>query len=171
MGVHGLSQITSILGPVRRLACFSGRTLPVRVHTAGAFKGKPIDVEIDDNSLMLLDFGGSRLAFLDATYCVEASLGPQLEIHGSAGTIAVTGPSILNATLQLYESERKDWRTIPVDPAPPIRDLGVLNLVETLRGEAELVLTGERGRHLVEIMAATSRAIAIGCAVTMETTF
>jgi hypothetical protein len=44
-------------------------------------------------------------------------------------------------------------------------------LVEALRGESELVLTGERGRHLVEIMAATTQAIAHGCAVTMETTF
>jgi predicted dehydrogenase len=171
MGVHGLSMITGILGPVRRLACFSGRTRPVRYHTAGAFKGKRIEVEIDDNSLLMLDFGDASFAFLDATYCVEATLSPHLEIYGSEGTLSVVGENFTKAELRLYESAKKAWRDVPVTPPPPIRDLGSLNLVETLRDEAELVLTGERGRHLVEIMSSTVEAAATGRTVELSTTF
>src|SRR5262245_4956576 len=44
MGVHGLSQITAIVGPVRRIACLSGRSQETRITTKGSFKGKTIDV-------------------------------------------------------------------------------------------------------------------------------
>src|SRR5437870_9847909 len=39
LGVHGLSMITAVLGPVRRLSCMSGRSQDVRMTTKGPFKG------------------------------------------------------------------------------------------------------------------------------------
>src|SRR5205823_635344 len=122
LGVHGLSQITAILGPVKRLTGFSGRSAPVRYTTAGPFTGKRIDVAIDDNSLLLLDFGDARFGFLDATYCVEATLSPSLEIHGTEGTLAVVNEGSRRGILRLFETSRHEWREVPVPEAPPIRD-------------------------------------------------
>ena len=170
LGVHGLSQITAILGPVKRLACFSGRALPVRVTTAGPFTGKRIDVAIDDNSLLLLDFGDARFAFLDATYCVPATLSPRLEIHGTEGTLAVVG-SPPTSVLKLYQTAKNVWRDVDVPEAPPVRDLGVLHLVDCLREGRDLVLTSERGRHLVEVLSAATRAAEAGQTLEMATTF
>jgi predicted dehydrogenase len=170
MGVHGLSQITAIIGPVRRLSCLSGRSQDVRITTKGAFAGKRIDVEIDDNSLLQLDFGDARFAFLDATYCVPASLGPRLEIHGTEGTLAVTGTPQA-PELQLYRTRMGEWQKVEVPAAPPIRDLGVLHMVDTLREGSELILTGERGRHLVEVMDKAPIAAAEGRTLEMETSF
>ena len=170
LGVHGLSQITSVLGPVQRLACFSGRSLPVRQITAGPFAGKRIDVEIDDNALLLLDFGRATFAFLDATYCVEASLGPRLEIYGSAGTISLTGRPH-RWTLQLYETARGAWREVEVPPASVVRDLGVLHTVECLLEGTPLRLTADHARHLVEIMAKAPEAAATGRTLALATRF
>ncbi|HEY3079801.1 MAG TPA: Gfo/Idh/MocA family oxidoreductase [Chloroflexota bacterium] len=173
MGVHGLSRITAILGPIRQLACMSGRSRQVRTTTAGPFTGKQIEVEIDDNSLLMLDFGEARFCFLDATYCVPATQGPRTEIHGADGTIAEVGvPGRANQTrLQLYRAEDKEWREIPVEPAPPCRDLGVLHMVDSLREGTPLVLTGEHGRHLVEVMAKAPEAARTGRTIPIETTF
>jgi predicted dehydrogenase len=170
LGVHGLSQITAIVGPVKRLVCISGRSQDVRMTTKGAFAGKRIDVEIDDNSLLTLDFGDARFAYLDATYCVPASLSPRLEIHGTEGTLTVVGTA-REATLKLYQTTTDEWVDVEVPPAPDNRDLGVLHLVDTLREDGELVLTAERGRHLVEVLAAAPEAARTGCAVEMTTTF
>lgn len=170
LGVHGLSQITSILGPAQRLACFSGRTLPVRYITAGPYAGKRIDVEIDDNSLLMLDFGNATFAFLDATYCVEASRGPRLEIHGSEGTISLEGWAS-QPGLYLYEPARQAWREVGVPPAPPVRDLGIWHMVGCLREGTPLRLTAEHGRHLVEIMTSAPVAAAAGSTVELQTTF
>jgi predicted dehydrogenase len=171
LGVHGLSMITAILGPVKRLNCLSGRATTVRTHTVNKYKGKTIDVAIDDNSLLLLDFGDSRFSFLDATYCVEATLGPSLEIHGTAGTIAVVDEPPRRGVVRLYESDKAAWREVRVPAPPPVRDLGVLHLVDCLREGKELILTGERGRHLVEIMAKAPVAAETGQIQEMSTSF
>ena len=170
LGVHGLSQITAIVGPVRRLSCLSGRSQPTRTTTAGPHKGKQIDVEIDDNSLLTLDFGDARFAYLDATYCVPATLSPRMEIHGTEGTLTLVGRP-QEPELKLYQTARGDWTDVAVEAAPPVRDLGVLHLVDCLREGGELVLTAERGRHLVEVLAAATEAARSGCAVEIATTF
>ena len=169
LGVHGLAQITSILGPVRRLSCASGRSQPERITTAGPSKGQRIDVNIDDNSLLLLEFGPATFGFLDATYCVEASLSPRLELYGSAGTLAMTAPG--GPPLQRYDPAAKGWHPVDVPAAPGVRDLGVLHLVECLLTGAPLTLTAEHARHLVEVMTAAPRAAAEGRAIPMQTTF
>jgi predicted dehydrogenase len=170
MGVHGLSQVTALLGPVRRLSCLSGQSVPVRYHTAGPYQGKRIDVAIDDNTLLLLDFGVGTFAFLDATYCVPATRGPQLEVYGSEGSISLSRRGH-EAAMHLYRSATAEWSEVAVPAPPPVRDLGVLHMVECLLGEGELLLTGERGRHLVEIMATGPRAAADGRTLELATTF
>jgi predicted dehydrogenase len=173
MGVHGLSQITAIVGPVRRISCMSGRSQETRVTTRGAYKGKRIDVEIDDNSLLMLDFGDARLGLLDATYCVPASKSPRMEIHGTEGTLSVVGQGTAprEPAVFLYRTATDSWEEIDVPPSPPLRDLGVLHMVECLREEKPLVLTGERGRHLVEVMAKAPLAAAESRTLDVETTF
>ncbi|HLZ10522.1 MAG TPA: Gfo/Idh/MocA family oxidoreductase [Chloroflexota bacterium] len=171
MGVHGLSRITAILGPVRRIACFSGRSRDVRYHTVNEFKGKRIDVEIDDSSLMMLDFGAAQFAFLDATYCVEATLGPSLEIHGSEGTIAVIEKGFRLVDIRLFESSKHVWRDVEIPPRSPCRDLGVLHLVDSLREGLPLRLTGERGRHLLDVMTAATRSATEGRTIELTTEF
>jgi predicted dehydrogenase len=138
--------------------------------TKGPHAGKRIDVDIDDNSLLTLDFGDARFAFLDATYCVPATLSPRLEIHGTEGTLTVIG-SAREAQLKLYQTAKDEWVDVEVPPAPDNRDLGVLHLVDTLQEGGELVLTAERGRHLVEVLAAAPEAARTGCAVEMTTAF
>jgi predicted dehydrogenase len=170
MGVHGLSQITALLGPVRQVSCLAGRSRPVRLHTAGPFSGKPIAVNIDDNSLLLLDFGQAVFAFLDATYCVPATLTPQLEIYGSAGTLSLAQREA-GGGLQLYRSADGRWQPVEVPADPPLRDLGLLHTVEALRGDQPLLLTAERGRHLVELMVAAPAAAQQGRTITLTTTF
>lgn len=171
MGVHGLSQITAILGPVRRLACMSGRTRDRRLTTAGAFKGLPIEVEIEDNAHFLLDFDAARFAYLDATYCVEATLAPRLEIHGAEGTLAVTGPRFAESRLHLYRTADGEWRELEPPSPPPVVDLGVWHLVQCLHEGGDLTLTPERGRHLLEVLSEAPRAAAEGRTLTMRTTF
>ncbi|HEU5087002.1 MAG TPA: Gfo/Idh/MocA family oxidoreductase, partial [Roseiflexaceae bacterium] len=67
MGVYGIHTITSLLGPAKRVVAFSGITEPTRTVVGGPAKGKVIEVTADDNTLIMLDFGGSTFAFVDGT--------------------------------------------------------------------------------------------------------
>jgi len=83
-GVYLLHEVTAILGPAKNVTAMSGIGLKERV-----FKGKKIPVEMDDNTLLLLDFGESTFAYLFATFSVYLD-GCPLSISGSEGAIRVT---------------------------------------------------------------------------------
>ena len=57
MTVYALHQLTTVLGPARRVTALSGQVVPVR-----EFLGRAIEVEADDNTLLLLDFGEGAFA-------------------------------------------------------------------------------------------------------------
>ena len=170
LGVHGLSMITAMLGPAKRISCLSGRTRDVRHHTAGPFKGKQIDVEINDNSLLTLDFGGATFGIVDATFCVAASKAPEIEVYGSEGTLAVVRRG-LGQSLEWYQPRKLEWVEMELPETPPVRDLGVLHMVNHLLEGSELLLTGERGRHLVEIMAKAVDAADTSCTLDLTTSY
>ena len=54
--VYVLHSLTGVLGPARRVTAMSGIRNPMR-----QWRDKAIPVEVDDNSLLLLDFGGRDL--------------------------------------------------------------------------------------------------------------
>jgi predicted dehydrogenase len=89
--VYTMHEMTGILGSVERVSALSAIGLKQRT-----FKGKTIDVEMDDNTQILLDFGDGRHAVAYGAFCHGSSL-PRLAIHGSEGMVEVQqfrrGPS------------------------------------------------------------------------------
>lgn len=94
LGAYGIDRITGILGPVQRVSALSGTTSPVRTTLGGPFNGLPITVTEPDNALLLLDFGDSVFATLDATFNVLATKSAPVEIFGSEGTLLVRRPGV-----------------------------------------------------------------------------
>src|SRR5947199_42556 len=89
MGVYGLDRITAVLGPALAVAAMSGVTAPVRRARGGPFDGLEIPVTENDNNLLLLDFGDSRFAVVDAGFCAVATLSPEVEVFGLGGPLVV----------------------------------------------------------------------------------
>ena len=85
MTVYCLHELTGILGPVRRVSAMSGIGLPVR-----EWKGKRIDVEMDDNTLMLLDWGNSTFGHAFGANCRG---GPLPRVTGRQSHRALTALS------------------------------------------------------------------------------
>jgi len=154
MGVHGLTQVTGLLGPAKSVQALSGISEKVRVVRSGAFDGKKIFPEVDDLTLLLLDFGNATFGFVDCSYCVKASKSPRLEIFGSRGTISLTEDP--RKRLQLYLDSRemgvRGW-TSPIVWWPEFKQsYGVKDLIEAIEQNREPVLSAEHARHVIEIM-------------------
>jgi predicted dehydrogenase len=82
--VYVLHSLTGILGPARRVTAMSGVGRPERI-----WQDKVIPVEIDDNTLLMLDFGNATFAVAGGHSCMT---GKQVDwgsmgIYGSAGAI------------------------------------------------------------------------------------
>lgn len=87
MGVYVLHALTGMLGPVRQVTCMSSIGLPER-----SWGAQRIPVEMDDNTLLLLDFGNGTLGVVGAQFChFGRVLGWSfMGVYGSAGTFEIS---------------------------------------------------------------------------------
>ena len=186
VGVYGVHELTGILGPAQRVVAFSGITDAQRRVKGGAFDGRVIDVSVEDNTLMLLDFGQSVYATLDATFNVHATRAPRMEVFGSQGTLVMhyntieTGPG---PQIECYETGAAGGNGGWVTPnlahlEAAQRHVDLARRALLLEHLADCLQTGrapdlslERARHELEIMLGAMSSARSGEAVRIESTF
>lgn len=186
MGVYGIHTITALLGPAQRVVAFSGITEPTRVIAGGPAQGKLITVTADDNTLLMLDFGRSTFAVIDATYNVNAAKSPRLELFGRAGTISVNDAPAVQAGAPPFEVYRVE--ALPGTGGWITPNAGALareqqhfdnyqnaclveHLVDCVWAGAAPTCSAEHARHALEIMLAADRSAREGRAVELATRF
>jgi len=183
LGPYGLTQITGVLGPARRVMAMSGTTVPTRRVRGGPFDGVEIPVTAPDNNLVMLDFGDSTFAVVDATFNVVASRSPRLELFGLEGTLLVhrDGEAL---PLEVYRLDAapglagwiapRSYEIFPVG-SDDYRDLArgslITHLADCLAHGTEPVASGAHARHVLEIMLAAQAAAGSGAAVDLATRF
>jgi predicted dehydrogenase len=186
MGVYGIHQITGILGPAKRVVGFSGITEPVRTVRGGPFDGKKITVTADDNTLLMLDFGGSTFAVVDGTFNVHAAKSPRLELFGRAGTITIPDSYYPTPNAPFYELFRLDafdgvdgWisaRSSTLAAAhrrfEQLQRTAVIDhAVNCIRAKQHPLLSGEHARHALEIMLKAIESARTGQTLDLTTSF
>jgi predicted dehydrogenase len=188
MGVYGIHDITGILGPARRVFAMSGITEKERTVRAGPFKGKKIEVTADDNTLLMLDFGGATFAVVDGTFNVNAARGPAVEIFGRRGTLNLVrdgglGSDPSQPPIELYLLDVAPGADGWVTPRWPgfdqlaahfhrlQRAVVIEHTVDCIRAGRKPILSAEHGRHALEIMVRAAEASRSGRAVDLKTAF
>jgi len=172
LAVYSLSQLTAVLGPVKRVTAFSGISIPERVLK----DNQRVRIDEDDNTHMLLDFGGNVFASCDGTYVVKGYNAPWIEFFGTEGTINIWRDG-LYMWAEVYHSNPalglKGWLS-PRQHRLDHKDLfalGPLELVEWIVSDRQSVLSGERARHTLEIMLGAYRSARQGRVIELHTSF
>jgi predicted dehydrogenase len=190
--VYVLHSLTGVLGPVERVTAMSGIRNPMR-----QWREKRIPVEVDDNSLLLLDFGGSTFAMAGghASRTGELVQWGSMGIYGSGGAIETLEIEPLSghptrlairtadSEVETAELERLDdgtyatatWLPYVTEthariPEPHVYS-DILHAVDCIeRGEHPLV-SGEHGAHVVEIIEKGYLAAKTGVTQDLESRF
>ena len=176
MAVYALHTVTGILGTVKRVTGMSGIGLKERT-----FKDQKIDVEMDDNTHLLLDFGDSVFCLLFAS---NSYSGPGHGfsvpfISGSEGGITRG-----NEGLDIWGRNVEDGRRVenPGSDMPfvfephlelPERHVysDIMHMVDCVINDREPVISAEHARHVIEIIELGYKAAEIGQTQEMTTTF
>ena len=182
MTVYALHQLTSVLGPAHRVTALSGQVLPVRT-----FGGREIAVDADDNTVLLLDFGGGRFAVAYGIAAAEGLAGDfaASQYYGTRGSIVdlqLNGQPIEFDGRELTTSApTSDWemqmRVLPhvTGPHTEIPESHVfediMQLVRWIREGVPSAATAEHARHVVDIIESGYRASSSGVAQALSTTF
>ena len=174
MAVYNIHEMTDILGPAKRVSAMSGIGLPVR-----QWKDKTITVEVDDNTLLMLDFGDSRFAVVYGANCGGGAI-PRMAIFGSDGMVQVGNPvsSKELPTGELASSQRQGFgppasitsrhivggETYIDRPELPYRTephrsiyadhvyADIMHLIDCIILNQEPILSGARACHVIEII-------------------
>jgi predicted dehydrogenase len=160
--VYSLQLATSILGPVRRVTALANKTAPERT-----WRGQSIPVEIDDNTLLLMEFASGTLVTAVGSNCRGSPRIPWggLGLYGTAGALEVTEVDPASGyplrfevharQAQVYSAQLSDQPYLQGDHLTleePHVYADIMDLVEAIREDRAPRATGEQGRHVVEII-------------------
>lgn len=162
--VYALHNLTGILGPAKRVTALSGLVLPVR-----EFRGTEIAADMDDSTLMLLDFGDALFAFVYGTVAGSVNRGFQPNLYGTEG--AIIGTRLDDRELKMPDDHQPhvvgDHQGMPESHV--FEDL--MQLVDCVRDGRESVASAEHARHVIDIIELGYRAAETGQTQDLRTTF
>jgi len=180
MTVYALHQLTSILGPARRVTALSGRVVPVR-----RFAGSDVVVEADDNTVLLLDFGEGRTVVAYGTASADALPGDfgATSFFGTTGSISgldLNGVEI-DYDRRALTGDSREWEpqmrvldhVVGVHTDIPESHVfeDIMQLVRWVREGVPSLATAEHARHVVDIIESGYRAAETGVTQELRTTF
>jgi predicted dehydrogenase len=181
MTVYALHGLTSVLGPARRVTAMSGKVLPVR-----RFLDREIKVEVDDNTIVLLEFGGGTFAVAHGTaagtivpeFAAACYFGTDGEIRG----LLLNGePFDFPGRELTLDAPTWDWdaqmRVLPhvvgshrsIPEAHVFED--IMQLVDRVLDGTPSPVTPEHARHVIDIIESAYRAAEAGTTQELTTTF
>ncbi len=179
--VYALHQLTSVLGPARRVTAMSGTVVPSRT-----FLGAEIVTEVDDNTIALLDFGdgvqvvahGTAAGALIDDFAAAQYFGTEGTISGllhDGEPIEFEGRELTvdrptwdwDAQMRVLPHVTGAHRSIP--EAHVFED--IMQLVGLVRDGTPTPVTPEHSRHVIEIIEAAYRAAETGQTQELRTTF
>jgi predicted dehydrogenase len=181
MASYALHGLTAVLGPAKGVTALSGRVIPDRM-----FNGKPVTIEIDDNTVLLLDFGNGAFAVVHGTVAgaLIEDFGAGL-FFGSEGEIRgllLNGePFDFPGREETLSAPTWDWETqMRVLPhvTGPHREIpeshvfeDIMQLVEWVRTGTPSPVNAEHARHVIDIIESGYRAAETGQRQELTTTF
>ena len=184
LAVYGLTQVTGVLGPARRVSAMSGITVPERRVRGGPFDGMTIPVSAPDNNLILLDLGDATFAVVDGTFNVVASKSPRMEVFGLEGTLLVNRDDVAAPPVEVYRLDAAPgiggWispQTYDIFPvgsdrfAELARGVLIEHLADCIRDGVPPVASGRHARHVLEVMLAAQQSAREGRVIDVVSTF
>ena len=179
--VYALHQLTTVLGPARRVTALSG----VRVRER-AFLDARIEADADDNTVLLLDFGESRFAVVHGTAAGRVSeqfaAGVYFGTRGTIDGVLLNGEPFDFPGRELTGGAPiTDWdaqmRVLP-HVVGPHRGMPESHVFEDIMQLADWVadgtpsrVTAEHARHVIDIIESGYRAAETGATQPLRTSF
>ena len=178
-GIYRLHEMTSVLGPVRRVQAMGSIAIPRRRIRGGPLTGQMIDVTTPDHVLIQLEFASGALGQLLASFGTLDTLAPWLELHLERGVVSFGGKSWeLDAPVSVYTDDETDaalegWTKngeVPRDEFGTV-EIGARHFIACLLGDETPILTAEHARHVLDVILKAYASIGDGRAHETETTF
>ena len=153
MGPYYLTALITLLGPVARVAGSARTAFSERMITSKPKSGQKIEVEVPTHVTGVLEFASGAVGTILMTYDVWGHNLPNIEIHGTDGSLSVPDPNHFTGPVLLREKNEKDWREVPLafGYQENSRGIGVADMVDAIDSNRYHRASGELMLHVVDI--------------------
>lgn len=177
MGPYYLTALVHLLGPVARVTGASTRSRDQRVVGSGPREGERVPVTVDTHVTGVLEHASGALTTLVMSFDTWAARLPELEVHGSEGSLSVPDPNHFDGAVQVARAvdqplREQRWEDVGACAGyvGAGRGYGLADLALALRTGAPHRASAEVALHVVDVMASLERAAAEGTGVATTTT-
>ena len=184
VGPYYLAALMALLGPIEQVYATGFRGFDTRTFTAeGPQEGLTVPVEVMTSVLALAAFRSGVQATLTTSWDVWRSSQPDLEIHGTLGSLSLPHPNWHGGPLR-FARPRGEWETVSLDGAPldrlnwppeaPLnanyRGIGVAEMIDAMERGQPHRTSADLAMHVVEAAAAIVASAHSGAPVSLKLT-
>jgi predicted dehydrogenase len=171
VGVYYVTALVSLLGPVARVSGSARISREERIIGSEPRRGEVIKVDVPTHVAATLDFAGGPVASLVASFDVQGSAVPRIEVYGTEGTLSVPDPNTFGGPVRMLRNARDGWSDVPLDDgfAEQSRGIGVADLVLAMAAGVPHRASGELALHVLDVMQSAHEASTGSCYVTPST--
>jgi predicted dehydrogenase len=157
---YHLTWLVHLLGAVTRVAGLSTRSSPVRRVASTKGEVVEIPVGVDTHVTAILEFRSGAVGTFIGSFDVWSHQLPAIEIYGALGTLSLPHPNWYDGSVRIKSNDDEEWQTvkpsfppIQVEATEKVRGLGVVDLVQSEKGQAPRA-SSEMAFHVLEVLEA-----------------
>lgn len=154
MGPYYLTALIQLLGPVRRVTGMSSRSRPERVIGSGPRAGTRVPVNVETHVAGLLEHVSGAVTALMTSFDVVASRQPDIEVHGTDGSLLVPDPNNFGGSVLIRRQDSQDWSALPASAGYQDggRGIGVADLAGRMAAGQPHRASAEVALHVLDVM-------------------
>ena len=154
MGPYYLTALVNLLGPVESVAAMTGTALPERICACQERKGEIITVEVPTHVTGLLKFTCGVIANIITSFDVAGHHLPDIEIHGTLGSLVVPDPNRFGGTVEYCHRGSTQWNEVSLTHTytDNSRGMGIADMAKAIVNTTEHKASGKLAYHVLEIM-------------------
>ncbi|USN98658.1 MAG: Gfo/Idh/MocA family oxidoreductase [Phycisphaeraceae bacterium] len=165
MGPYFIHALVMLLGPVARVTARTRRTHARRRINSEPKRGEMVDVEVDTHATAILELESGPIVTMLMSFDVPASRNRDIEIYGSAATLAVHSPNDFEPAagglgIELRRVDGQAWEPVDLTGGPAVngRGLGIAEMASAIAEDRPHRASGELALHALEVMLAVGQS-------------
>ncbi|MBD1383604.1 Gfo/Idh/MocA family protein [Metabacillus arenae] len=154
MGPYYLTALINLIGPVKKVSGFTRKTFEERIITGKQNYGRTFPVETPTHVSGIMEFDKGAIGTIITSFDVWGTKLPNIEIHGSLGSIIVPDPNHFGGTVYVKRHNYSEFVEVPLTHGfdTNSRGLGVVDMANAIINGQEHRANAEMSYHVLEIM-------------------
>ena len=172
MGPYYLTDLVQLIGPIKRIAGATRTTFQQREIASEPLRGTMMNVEVPTHIAGTLEFENGAVVSMMTSFDVWGHDLPNLEIHGTTGSISVGDPNNFGGTPRIRRAGEGQWSDIELTHGytENARGIGMADMVLAMQQNRDHRCNERLAYHVLDAMHAFHDSSDAGQFITMRST-